>query len=98
MTLLLQGVRIARLASLLQNEVQRVIVDKTGIDGTFDLELEFAPAGRFRPAGLPAPPSSSSDGPPLETALQEQLGLKLESVRGPVPVVVIDDAELPTPD
>jgi uncharacterized protein (TIGR03435 family) len=98
MTLMLQGVRIARLASLLQNEVQRVIVDKTGIEGTFDVDLEFAPAGRFRPAGPPAPPSSSSDGPPLETALQEQLGLKLESVRGPVPVVVIEGAEVPTPD
>jgi uncharacterized protein (TIGR03435 family) len=98
MTLMLQGVRISRLAALLQNEVQRVIVDKTGLDGTFDLELEFAPAGRFRPAGLPGPSSPSSDGPTLETAVQEQLGLKLESVRGPVPVVVVDSAELPTPD
>jgi uncharacterized protein (TIGR03435 family) len=62
------------------------------------VELEFAPAGRFRPAGLPGPPSPASDGPTLETAVQDQLGLKLESVRGPVPVVVIDGAELPAPD
>ena len=97
MTLMLQGVRLARLATLLQNEVERIVTDKTGLDGTFDLELEFAPQGR-RPVGLPGPPSPPSDGPPLATALQEQLGLKLESVRGPVPVIIIERAELPTPD
>ena len=97
MTLMLQGVRLARLAALLQNEVERIIIDKTGLEGTFDLELEFAPQGR-RPAGLPGPPSPPSDGPPLGTALQEQLGLKLESTREAVPVVVIEGAELPSPD
>ena len=97
MTLIVQGVRLARLATLLQNEVERIVTDKTGLDGTFDLELEFAPQGR-RPVGLPGPPSPPSDGPPLATALQEQLGLKLESVRGPVPVIIIERAELPTPD
>jgi uncharacterized protein (TIGR03435 family) len=81
MTLMLQGVRLPRLAALLQTSVERVILDKTALDGTFDLDLEFAPSGRFRPAGLPGPPSPPSDGPPLETALQEQLGLKLEAVR-----------------
>jgi uncharacterized protein (TIGR03435 family) len=102
MTLILQGVRLARLATLLQNEVERIVNDKTGIDGTFDLELEFAPEGR-RPVGLPGPPSPAaggppSDGPPLATALQEQLGLELKSVRGLVPVVVVESAGLPTPD
>lgn len=98
MTLSLQGVRLARLATLLQNEVARVVVDRTGLDGTFDLDLEFAPTGRFRPVGLPGPSSPASDGPPLLTAVQEQLGLKLESVRGPVTVLVIESAELPMPD
>jgi uncharacterized protein (TIGR03435 family) len=98
MTLMLQGVRLSRLADLLQTSVERVVIDKTGLDGTFDLDLEFAPSGRFRPVGLPGPPSPPSDGTPLETALQEQLGLTLESVRGPVPVIVVDSAELPTPD
>jgi bla regulator protein BlaR1 len=99
MTLMLQGLRLPRLATLLQNSVERVVIDKTGLDGTFDLELEFSPDGSRRPVGLPGPPSSSpSDGPPLTTALQEQLGLKLEAVRGPVPVVVIENAELPMPD
>jgi uncharacterized protein (TIGR03435 family) len=98
MTLMLQGVRLARLAALLQNEVARAVVDRTGLDGTFDLDLEFAPTGRFRPVGLPGPPSPPSDGPPLLTALEEQLGLKLESVRRPVTVLVVESAELPTPD
>jgi uncharacterized protein (TIGR03435 family) len=72
-------------------------VDSTGLEGTFDLELEFAPQGR-RPIGLPGPPEPPPDGPPLMTALQEQLGLALESVRGQVPVIVVESAELPTPD
>lgn len=97
MTLTLQGVRLTRLATLLQNEVERIVTDKTGLDGTFDLDLEFAPQGR-RPVGLPGPPSPAPDGPPLVTALQEQLGLELKSVRGTVPVVVVESAGLPTPD
>jgi uncharacterized protein (TIGR03435 family) len=97
MTLMLQGTTMPRLAALLQNEVRRAIVDKTGLTGTFDLELEFAPQGPA-PASLPAPAPSSSEGPPLLTAIQEQLGLRLEPARGPVRVLVIDSAELPTPD
>lgn len=102
MTLMLQGVRLSRLATLLQNEVERIVINRTGLDGTFDVELEFVPQGR-RPAGLPGPPSPAAGGPPVDgpqlgTALQEQLGLKLESGRGPVAVVVIESAELPTPD
>ena len=47
------------------------------------------------PPGLPKPPV---DGPSLFTAMQEQLGLKLDSQRGPVDVLVIDSADRPTPD
>ena len=98
MTLMLEGATMARLAGLLQNEVRRAIVDKTGLTGTFDVELEFAPQGP-RPAGLPPGPAPPpSDGPPLLTAIQEQLGLRLESSRGPVPVLIIERAELPTSD
>jgi uncharacterized protein (TIGR03435 family) len=98
MTLVLEGTTMARLAGLLQNEVRRAIVDRTGLIGTFDLELEFAPQGP-RPVALPPGPAPTpSDGPPLATAIQEQLGLKLESARGPVPVLVIESAALPTSD
>ena len=48
-------------------------------------------------SNLPLPPSTS-ESPVLTTALQEQLGLKLESTRGPVEVLVIDSAALPEPD
>ena len=89
--------RPSRLATLLENEVEPIIVDKTGLDGTLDLELEFAPQGR-RPVGLPGPPSPPPDGPLLATALREQIGLTLESVRGLLPVVIVERAELPSPD
>jgi uncharacterized protein (TIGR03435 family) len=98
MTLTLQGTTMSRLAALLQNEVQRAVVDRTGLEGTFDLELEFAPQARVPLVGLPAPPSPPSDGPPLMTALQEQLGLKLQSAPGPVSTLVIDGANQPAPD
>jgi uncharacterized protein (TIGR03435 family) len=58
-------------------------VDKTGLTGVFDAELVW---------------SDSEAGPSLFTAIQEQLGLKLEAQRGPVDVLVIDHVERPTPD
>jgi uncharacterized protein (TIGR03435 family) len=79
----------------------RSVVDQTGLSGTFDLDLEWTPDQMPQaqpgapPAVLPPPPS---DGPSLFAAIQEQLGLKLDATRGPVEVLVIDSAELPTPD
>jgi uncharacterized protein (TIGR03435 family) len=61
----------------------RSVVDKTGLTGVFDAELVW---------------SDSEAGPSLFTAIQEQLGLKLEAQRGPVDVLVIDHVERPTPD
>jgi uncharacterized protein (TIGR03435 family) len=67
--------------------VERLIVDKTGLIGSFDLDLEWT-----------QDPSIDVSGPSLFTALQEQLGLKLEPARGPTEVLVIDGAQLPSPD
>lgn len=65
----------------------RYVVDKTGLSGSYDLELEFTPDQ-----------SPDTTGPSLFTAMQEQLGLKLDSQRAPVEVLVIDRLERPTPD
>ena len=65
----------------------------------FDLDLEWTPA-QFPPAG-PTPAGTQGappDGPDLLTALQEQLGLRLEAQRGPAEVLVIDSATRPEPD
>lgn len=74
---------------------ERPVVDKTGLTGFYDFTLEFAPdlSGLNTVEGT-APPQF--DGPTIFTALREQLGLKLESAKGPVEVFVIDHAEKPT--
>lgn len=76
----------------------RPVVDRTGLTGIYDLELTWTPdtAPTGRDGGL-APPIDPN-GPSLFTAVQEQLGLKLEPTTGPVEVLVIDSAERPTPD
>src|SRR5215472_19253552 len=70
----------------------RMIVDRTGLTGSWDFELRFA---LRRGANAPA---TDVDLPDFFIALQEQLGLKLESTNAPVDVLVIDHVERPTPD
>lgn len=83
------GMTMARLAQSVWRAAGRVIVDQTGLTGDYEFTLTFS-----RPAG----PASDGEPPTIFTALQEQLGLKLEPTRGPVEVVVIDAAERPTLD
>jgi uncharacterized protein (TIGR03435 family) len=99
------GVPMSRIAQLLTQSVGRPVIDKTGLTGYFDFTLQWTPQPGsempIRPAGeppAPPPPAADPDGPNLFTAIQEQLGLKLESGRGPVEVVVIDRLEKPTLD
>lgn len=91
------AVPLSNLVNLLPRFVNRVVIDRTGLTGAFDLTLKWSPAPGEWVA--PPPPGGSRtppvDGPSLFSALQEQLGLKLESTRGPVDVLVIDDAEMP---
>ncbi len=75
---------LAMLAQFLEPSVSRNVIDRTGLQGAFDLELEYAPTD---PAGVS-----------VFTALKEQLGLKLESTKAPIDVLVIDHADKPTPD
>lgn len=78
------------LAEELSKEVGRPVVDKTGIAGRYDLEL------RWTPDNMAAANSSAEAPPSLFTALEEQLGLKLKSAKGPVQVLVIDHAQMPS--
>jgi uncharacterized protein (TIGR03435 family) len=78
------------LAEQLGRSLGRVVVDKTGLDGRFDLTLKFVSDD----AGSTGPDALS--GPSVFTALQEQLGLKLEPEKGPVEMLVIDHIELPS--
>ena len=74
--------------SLLAPSLERVVVDETGLTGNWDLDLTFVTQVQ----------DANGDGPSLFTALEEQLGLKLESGRARVDVIVVDRLERPTPD
>jgi uncharacterized protein (TIGR03435 family) len=81
----------------LSSELQREVVDRTGLKGTFDVDLHWLPDNS--PAGpQPGAPPPDTSTPSIFTAVQEQLGLKLQSTKGPVDVLVIDRIEHPTPD
>jgi uncharacterized protein (TIGR03435 family) len=79
---------MAAFARTLELDVDRPVIDMTGLDGTYDIRLEFASAS---PIAL-APGAPDPQAPELFTALTEQLGLRLESRRGPVDVLVVDSA------
>jgi uncharacterized protein (TIGR03435 family) len=87
---------MARLSTTLQSLVARPVVDRTGLTGTFDIDLQWTSGVAGPPPGGNA--ASPDDGPSIFTALQEQLGLRLDSTRGPFDVVVIDAIQRPTPD
>jgi uncharacterized protein (TIGR03435 family) len=76
-------------------QVDRPIIDKTNLQGLFDIELRFAPTSAIQSATQPGGTLPIEVGPSLFTAVQEQLGLKLQAGKGPVEVFVIDHAEKP---
>jgi uncharacterized protein (TIGR03435 family) len=84
-------INIKTLASNLSGALGRSVIDKTIFQGTFDVHLEFA-----RDQVGTHPPETDSGAPSLFTAVQEQLGLKLESGKAPVEVLVIDHVEKPS--
>lgn len=90
------GLTIQQMAAALQGQVGRPVIDKTGLAGAWDWDLEFAPEFLPGRAGEPPPAPVGTDKPSIFSAMQEQLGLRLESARGPVSVVVVDRAERPT--
>ena len=86
------GFPIDALVRVLSSTVGRVVVNRTGLEGNWDLDLEYAPDIS---ADTTASPAAASDRPSIFAALQEQLGLKLEASRAPVPVVAIDNLQRP---
>jgi uncharacterized protein (TIGR03435 family) len=84
---------IARLVTTLSLFLNREIVDRTALAGEFDFDLHWLP-DQLPPIDVRNAPTDPT-APPLFTAMQEQLGFKLESSRGPVDVLVIDGAEKP---
>lgn len=92
------SVTMQQLAANLSNHLGRFVVDKTGLTDRFDFNLGWTPERLPTAAPPPGIPPVDPNGPTLVTALQEQLGLKVEGVRGPVDVLVIESVQHPTPD
>ncbi len=96
--LMLRGQTMSAFANALTMLLNRTVTDRTGLSGGFDADAQFDPNGlpgmlQLRPEEQPA-----NDAPSLITTIQGQLGLKLESTKGPVDVLVIDHVEHPTED
>jgi uncharacterized protein (TIGR03435 family) len=94
---------MAQITNALARFVNRTVVDRTGLTGNYDLDLQWTPEqmppGRGGDSpGAPPIPAIDPNGPSIFTAVQEQLGLKLDAARGPVDVLVIDRAEHPAED
>jgi uncharacterized protein (TIGR03435 family) len=94
-----QAVNMKLLAEFLSAQVGRSVTDKTGLTGEYDVKLEWSPS----PDQVPPSTASGAGQPPqlpegasIFTALKEQLGLKLESLKGPVSIMVIDHVEKPS--
>jgi uncharacterized protein (TIGR03435 family) len=98
-------IQMAEMVRVLSMIMDRPVIDRTGYTGTFDLQLDFTPdeatSGMPRstqssePGAAPAAPDPTAP-PQIFAALQEQLGLRLESAKGPVEILVIDHIEKPS--
>ena len=93
------SIPITTLLLPISQQLGRRVVDKTGLTGLFDIKLEWTPDPGQGPTFLGGPdgppPAADLSGPSIFTALEEQLGLRLESARGPVDVLVIESAQKP---
>ncbi len=97
--LTLRGMPFNQFTPFLSPYVNRVVVDRAGLDGRYDIELKWTPEQPGQgPAGAGQPPASDPDALSIFTAIQEQLGLRLYSTKDMVDVLVIDTLEHPTPN
>jgi uncharacterized protein (TIGR03435 family) len=104
-TILASAIPMDQIVMLLGRLTDRPVIDKTGLTGYFNVKLQFAPEtaggkafGAGPAGGSPLAPPTTSDpaGPSIFTAVQEQLGLKLEPAKEPVEVLVIDSVQKPS--
>ena len=96
--MLADSIDMSRLADALSNFTDRVVINRTDLSGLFNASMKWTPelAG---PGPSPNANAAATDAPPaLVTAIQEQLGLKLEPTTAPIEVLVIDSAARPTPN
>ena len=99
-----QGVPVSNLARILSQRLGRTVFDKTGLTGNYDFTLQMPPMhgpGPMPHAAGNEPPGADDgadddSGPSIFTIIQDQLGLKLESERAPLPLIVIDHIEQPS--
>jgi bla regulator protein blaR1 len=101
------GVPMSKLVEVLADGIGRTVVDKTGFSGTFNFQLDFSPEDA---ASIPKPaptaaggperpiPGANVQAPTIFAALQEQLGLRLQAVKGQVEALVIDHVQRPSPN
>jgi len=86
-----EKVPLARSVAALASLTERMVLDETNLTGKYDIDLRYAPD-----IDTPGQTQADRNSPSLFTALQEQLGLKLESKKGPVEMFVIDHVERPS--
>jgi uncharacterized protein (TIGR03435 family) len=91
------GLPVSAFAQAFSGPAGRMVVERTGLTGSWDFELTFAPEGRGGPGGADGA-AADPNAPSFFTAVQEQLGLRLEPTKGPVEVVIIDGIEKPVDD
>jgi uncharacterized protein (TIGR03435 family) len=97
-SLTVRGMPFTQFTAYLSPYVNRVIVDRTGLDGRYDIELKWTPESPSQGRGTNEPPAPDPNAVSIFTALQEQLGLRLDPTRDTVDVLVIDSLERPTPN
>jgi uncharacterized protein (TIGR03435 family) len=91
------GVSMSALADgLLSQLSERTVIDKSGLTGLFNIQLQYTPDQEVHPDETGVHKSDDTELPSLFTAVQEQLGLKLTAAKGPVPVFIIDRVEKPS--
>jgi len=97
-TLLAGGVELKTLVTQLSNELSAPVIDRTELSGLFDITVEYTSERQMNGRTPGLDPSGTDAPPPTIAGAMQQLGLKLDKQVGPMPVVVVDAAEHPSPD